>query len=212
MPKIKLILAACAVALALNALTAAAASAATAGWMVNGTLLSGTKALATTASVSSKLKLKIASITIECQANTLKGIAPELLATNKIKATSLEFTECNGTKGECKLGSEKINTLPVLLEATLEGTLAITAKLKPETKTTIATVLFEGGACAIEGVQAITGGVAILAPTGQDERTLQQASSITTEASGELKVGTSGASVEVTASSRLASGESWSFL
>ncbi len=212
MQNTKIVVVACAVALALGAAAADSASGATAGWMVGGSLLSGSKQLAPTASVQSSLRLNVAGITIECRTNTFKGNAAEIISPNVMKAHGIEFTECNGTKGECSLGSETVTTVPVLIEVTLEGVLATIARLKPQTKTTIATASFIGEKCALLGVQNITGSVLVLSLTAQDERSTQQSTSITTEVSGELKVGASVASVTTTATTSLASGQTWSFL
>ncbi len=210
----KLGLVACAVALAFSVAVAASAQAATAGWMVGGSLLSGTKQLASTASVEKSLVFELKGIfRIECKGSVFKGNGAELVAPNKIKANSLEFTECNGaTEEACKLNDETVSTNPVTVETTLDGTLAVKATLKPQTKSIIATVDFVGEKCVVKGEEAITGSVAVLSPTAQDERTTQQSFSTTTEASGELKAGSSSALVTTTATTRLASGQAWSFL
>jgi flagellar capping protein FliD len=198
----------------LSALISASASAATAGWMVNGTLLNGTAALATTAFVDEAgvLKSAEAKIEIECSANTLNGIAPEIKSPNTGSAASLEFTGCKALTPNCALGSSTIGTVPISVEATLEGTLAVVATFKPKTKATFATFEFTGTNCAVLGLNAVTGTAKVLAPTGQDERTLQLINSIATEASGELKVASSPASLLGSILIKLASGAPWSFL
>ena len=209
----KLVLATCAAALALSAAVTTAASAATAGWMVNGTSLTGSAAFASTAAVENSMKLEVKnSFTILCKGTVFKAAGAELVAPNKIKATSLEFTECQGTTEQCRLEDEAIRTVPIVAEAVLEGSLAVRSTLKPQTKTVIATVDFVGEACAFKGVTPITGSVLVLSPTAQDERITQQSIVAATEASGELKVGGSGALADVTGSTRLASGLPWSFL
>jgi hypothetical protein len=209
----KLVLAACAVALTLNALAASAASGATAGWMVGGTLLSGSAALLSSALVEKSLIFEVkGAFSITCRGKIFKGNGAELVAPNKIKASSLEFTECQGTTEPCRLNDETVSTVPVMVETALESTLAVIAKLKPQTKSVIATVDFVGETCAFLGVQNVTGTVLVLSATGQDERTTQQSNAITTEASKELKVGSSVASLSTTATTRLTGGQAWSFL
>jgi hypothetical protein len=127
-------------------------------------------------------------------------------------ATSLEFTECKSLVENCSLSSSSISTVPILVEVTLESTKADVATFTPETKTVFATFAFVGEKCAIIGTQAVTGKAKVLAPTGREERTLQLIKSITTAVSGELKIGSSGATLEGAALLRLASGETWSFL
>jgi hypothetical protein len=212
MSKVKLITMACVAALALSAFASASASAATAGWMVKGTMLSGSKALATTAAVHEFGKLKAAGVTIECKGGTLNGIAPEIKSPNLGAAKSLEFTGCKSITANCEISPEKINTVPLLAEATLEGALAVKVLFKPETKNTFTTVEYTGALCALQGVQPVTGKATVSAPTGQDERTLQQLNANVTETSGELKVGSSPAELKGVALLRLASGEPWSFL
>jgi hypothetical protein len=214
MSKAKMITSTLIAVVAFSALVSASASAATAGWMVGGTLLNGTRALATTAAVDEAgvLKSSAADVEIKCKANTLNGIAPEIQSPNTGQATSLEFTECEALTANCTIGSSTIGTVPISVEATLEGALAVVATFKPKTKATFATFEFTGSNCATAGINGVTGTVKVLAPTGQDERTLQLINSIATEASGELKILSSPASLLGSILLKLASGEPWSFL
>jgi hypothetical protein len=212
MSKAKLVITTCIVTFAFSAVVSASSSAVTAGWMVNGTMLIGSKAVATTAAVDEFIKIKAAGVTIECKGSTINGVAPELKSPNRGGAASLEFTACKSITANCEISSEKISTRTILLEATLEGALAIKVSLVPETKNGFATIEYDGALCALQGVQPLSGKWTMLAPTGQDERTLQLLNLVTTEASGELKVGSSAAELKGSALWRLASGESWSFL
>jgi len=213
MSRAKVIIAAFIAALAISAVGSAAASASTAGWMVNGTLLSGSKPLATTAAVMKTGVLTFSTVTVECTGETLNGIAPAIESSNKGSATSLEFTACKTPTGsKCELVGTKVNTLPITVEATLSGTLGVRASFSPKTGTLFTTLLFKGASCAIaEEVQPVTGKANVLGPTGQDERASQEivATALT---AGELKVGSSAATLAGAALLRLASGESWSFL
>jgi hypothetical protein len=192
-------------------MASASASAVTAGWMVNGTMLSGSAALATTARVDEKGVLTGAGFKIICEGKTLSGIAPEISAPNTGMAQSLEFTECAGEE-PCTLASTTIKTFPIGVEATLEGALAVVATFKPLTGTVFSTIKFEGTECGLAGETPIKGTVKVLAPTGQDERTLQLITSIATEASKELLVGSGAASLKGSILLQLANHQLWSFL
>jgi hypothetical protein len=210
MSRAKVIIAALITTLAVSVVGSSVASAATAGWMVGGTNLTGTAALATTAAVDQSAVLKFKEITVTCKGKTLNGLAPIIESSNKGSASSLEFTEC-AAAGKCELVGTKINTAPISVEATLDGVLAVTATFKPKTTNVFTTLLFTGTLCGIGGeVQGVTGHVAVLAPTGQDERTVQQ---INVDAAGTaLEVGEAPATLTGSALLKLASGKTWSFL
>ena len=210
MKNTKIVVAMCAVALALSAAAATPASAATAGWMVNNTMLSGSKAVAKTAAVDASVEIGMMTITIRCSGSTYGSTAAEIVAPNKLAAKSLEFTNCDGIEGACHLWSETVITNPIFVEVTLDGPLATLATLKPQTKSVIATVEFTGESCAVKGQQPVTGSMLILGFTGQDERTIQEVRA--TASVGELKIGASAVTVGGLALTRLATGEPWSFL
>jgi hypothetical protein len=201
----------CAGVLVLSALTSTLASAATAGWMVNGTMLTGSAAVATVAAVDQVGVLEGGGVTITCTGKTLNSITPEIKSPTKAAANTVEFTGCKAAE-PCTLAAEKINTDPVLEEATLEGVLALIGTLKPEVGTVFTTIKFSGAECGLSGTTPIKGEVKVLEPTGQDERTLQLSNLITTAASGVLELGSSAASLSGSALFELAHGELWSFL
>lgn len=213
MSKVKMIAAVLIAAFALSALVSASASAA-AGWMVNGTLLSGSAALASTAAVEKPGTLTAAGVTIECTSSTLHSIESEIKSPNTNAIRSVEYSGCSSVTASCALagGTGVIATLPFTGEVTLSGSSGVVDTFTPKTKSLFATIGYEGEICALKGVQPVTGKAKILAPTGQEERTVQQASSLVTEASGELKVGSAPASIVGTVLSKLASGLPWSFL
>lgn len=214
MSKVKIIMMSLVAVFVFGALASASASAATAGWMVNGTLLSGLATLAPTAKVDKPGRLHAVGVEIECSGE-LNGVEPMLESPNMATIARLTFTGCKSTAENCTLAGEPnatISTVPLLVEATLEGTLAAVATFSPKTKTTFATFNYEGAKCGLKGLNSVTGHAKVLAPTGQDERTLQQINVITEESSGELKVGSSGAGLEGSALLQLASGQTWSFL
>jgi hypothetical protein len=197
--------------MALGVLVPMSASAATAGWMVNGAKLAGSAALATTARVDEEGVFRGEGTNITCEGKTLNSIAPEIKAPNTGAASALEYTGCRAEM-PCELSSPTIKSSPVTEEATLEGVLAVVATFKPTTGTLFTTIKLEGSECGLAGEASITGQFKVLAPLGQDEGTLGQINSITTEASRELKTGNNPLSVDGSALLQLAHGELWSFL
>jgi hypothetical protein len=200
--------------LALSGLATAMASAATAGWKVNGTFLTGTKALATTAAVDEHGKLNAGQVEINCVASTLTGVSPQINGTTEHgDAQSLEFNECTGNS-VCPLAAsqkEKVKTLPVLVDLTLDGTLAVKGRfLSTNSSKLFATIAFEGAECSFKGTQPVKGAQTVLAPTGQDERTLQLLAA-TEEEPGALTLGNTPATLKGSILVRLASGEPYSF-
>jgi hypothetical protein len=181
--------------------------------MIGGRLLSGAAALANTARVDEapKLKSSAAGIEVECTGDTLDGIAPEIKSPNAAVATSLEFTECKVVTPDCRLSSSTLPTVPVAVEVTLDGALAVIATIKPKTKSIFATFELVGEKCSASGLIAATGTEKILAPTDQ-ESTLYQGNVVTTEESGELRVDGNPVAVTGGALLKLASGEPWTFL
>jgi hypothetical protein len=202
---------------ALSAIGSSAASAAVAGWLVNGTLLTGTQTatVATTAAVDQNYVAKFKEVTITCTGGALGGAEAKIEAPNKDSATSLTFKNCSAG-GACELEGQPVNlsTYPVAAEATLEGALGLAAVLRPKSGVTFATFKFaEKSSCAISGEKlAVTGEAPATAPTGQDERTLQLLSFNISAASERLKVGSSAASFEGSALLKLASSLPWSFM
>jgi len=208
MSKVKVIIA---VLVSVLALSAVVSSAASADWMVNGTKLASTAALATSAAVMETGKLKFSETTIECTGATLNGSSPQIEAPDKGSAASLTFTECGTVVGStCKITGEPISigTVPITATVTLSGTLGANAVFVPKTKNTFATIKFEG--CAIAGVQPVKGKATVNAPTGQMEQTLQEIVAAT--GPSELEVGTAAATLLGKALLRLVSGLPWSFL
>lgn len=205
------------VAAALSVIASVPAQA-TSSWMVGGTELSGSAALATTARKIENIKLKFSAITVECSGENTELVSPQIEGTNKGSATSIQFTECKATGKNCALAAgmrEKIATGPVSEEATLEGldTEKVEIKVRPKTGTLFATLTFEGSACVLaEEIQPISGQAKLEGPTGHTEHTYQEVVSKTTEASKELRVGSASAYIEGTGKLELSSGKTWSLL
>jgi hypothetical protein len=216
MSRVKVAFAGLVAVLAISAMASSSAMAAGEGWLITGTLLVGTAALATTAFVDEEGVLTFGSpvTEIRCKSKTLSGTNPQIESPNMGTATSLIFNECTVTSaGECKLTSgTSIGTLPILTEVTLDGPLAVSGIFKPKTVTTFTTIKLEGANCAETGKVPITGDVPWLAPTGQDERTLQLLSVNVTAAQNLLKVGSTAASLKGSILLKLASSLPWSFM
>lgn len=206
----KLIMTICVGMLTLSAF--ALASSASAQWMVNGTTLAGTQTLANTAKVDENGKLKAAGVTIECIAANLEGTGPQIEAGDKGSVTSLIFKGCTSITPTCTIGSETIQTVPITATATLGTAPAVNVAFVPKTKTIFATIKFNGAECALLGIQPVTGKAKISAPTGQTESVLQQIVANVSEASGELKVGSSAAELKGAALLQLSNSAKWNFL
>jgi hypothetical protein len=211
MSRLKSVMWASLAVLVLGALASTPALATTAGWMANGTLLSGSKALETAAKVDQEFVLSGAGLTIKCTGSTLNAVAPTISSPNKGSASSITFTSCKAS-APCELATTSIGTAPVATETTLEGTLATITTIKPSTGTRLSTFEVLGETCAAAGMIAVNGQDKLLSPEGQDENTQQLIKSITTEASKELFIGKSAASLTGSALLRLCSGERWSLL
>lgn len=141
------------------------------GWVVNGTLLSGSAALATTSEVTENPKLTASGITIECAGKNLNWVSPQIESPSKNSADSLDFTACEVVgeeAGICTIGSTEIKTTPIVGETTLQGMLGALITIGPKTKTTLATIKYSGSSCALQGLEAVTGKFMLELPTGQD--------------------------------------------
>lgn len=202
---------------ALSAFASSLASATTAGWMVNGSQLTGTAALANTAAVDGPNggTLTAAQVKVHCSGTTLKGENPKINgATGMGDASSLEFTGCVG-EGACPLGEHQgttVKTLPVLVDLTLNGATADKGVfLATNSSKLFATIEFGGTECSFAGVNGVTGTQGFLAPTGQTENAVQllEAETLTT---GELKLASAAATLKGAILVKLASGLPFSFL
>ncbi len=186
------------------------APAATAGWMVNGTEFTGTKALARTAKVVEAFKFEVVGATVVCASSTFDTAQAEIIAPNHGAAASIELHECKPEGKECAITNSTIASVPVVAEATLEGTKGSVTVITPKTKATFATAFFEGETCALHGTVGVTGKATVKFANGQIESTQQLGVLATTK--GEMKVGSSEVVGTGEFTRRLAGGERWSFL
>lgn len=207
MYKTKSIVTICIGVFALTAFASGVASAAS--WKVNGTLLLVLEHVATKAIVTENPRLSFSTITVECTG--LEGVKPEILHPDSFSADKLVFSGCKASGGNCALVGTTINTLPVTALVLLSGvTLAVHEVVKPKTKTIFATFEFSGASCAFASeVQPVSGTALLSAPTGMSENTEQEI--VANTASGELKLGSSAATLKGKAKLKLASGLPWSF-
>jgi hypothetical protein len=187
------------------------AMAATAGWMVNGTQLLGSAAVATTAKVTEPYNLSGGGLNIKCSSSVAQAVKPEIKAPNKVSVSSGISSECTTMNANCTVPTS-IATVPTIAEITLDGALATVGVVKPQTGTIFSTIKFSGEACAVAGVKAMTGSFRTVTPTGQDERPIQLSESKTTEAEKTLFLSGVAVSASAAGLGTLASGLWWNFL
>lgn len=214
MSKAKVTMAAFVVVLGLSALASASASATTAGWMVNGKMLAGSQALASTAAVDETVTLAGGGFSLKCNGALFRVPAAEITAPNMGAAGSLVFTECISTTTNCVLssGDREIGTTPILSESTLEGALGVRATFTPKTGSILLTIKFEGENCSGSGIKSGTGSLITSSPTGQDEHAQELLSVNTTATEGTLKFASGAATLKGSALLKLTSSEPWSYL
>lgn len=190
----------------------ASASASTAGWMVNGTQLTGTAAVATTGSVDEIIKMSGFGVELSCSGKNIQMLNPKITAPNAGSASSLTFTGCTALTTNCTLSSTSLSTLPLSMEVTLEGALGATGKVQPTTGTLIATFKFEGEKCGVAGTKAVTGNAVVSFSGGQSEHVLQPGAANTAASELSLKLGSAALKISGAALLQLASRLPWSFL
>jgi hypothetical protein len=197
-------------------LSALVASSATGQWMVNKTTLSGTQtaALATTAAVDESFALKAAGVTVTCSGATISLTSGQLEASGEMFVIpDIVWDRCSANEN-CSVPLS-LSTTALLVDTMLWllGNTKVVGFLDlPKTKTTIATIKFEGEKCALLGTQPVSGKIKMQGPTGGSEATLQLIEVNALEATEELKVGSSAAEFKGKALLKLASGAPWSFL
>lgn len=181
-------------------------STASAGWLIEGTELAGTAALATTASVKEAFQLTAGPVNVQCSGSVLNGLSPEIVSPNELVASSLVFNECKGNE-VCPLVTKTIGTLPLsaqVFERTLQEDEAV---FTPNNSSKLfATIDFGGSECSFAGVNGITGETTALLPTGREEKVVQLVKASTTEA-GELKLASTNATLKGSALLKLADGK-----
>lgn len=206
------------IALLVFVVTASTPAYATSSWMVNKAELSGSAALATTAKKVENVKLIFSAVTVECSGENVAYVSPQIEGVNKGSSLSLTFSGCKATSKNCSLASsmkEKVGTLPLAEESTLEGSSRekVESRVSPKTGSIFATLAFAGANCSLaEEVQPVSGKGKLEAPTGQVENTLQEIKASITEASKELKVGSASASIAGAVNAKLANSNTWSLL
>jgi hypothetical protein len=219
MSRAKLLVAACFVVFGMTALAASTASAG--NWDVNGTpLTSGSVALASTALVLNAGILEIEAtgeaITVKCEAHELLINEGKLEGPDNISAKDVTFHGCKttGTSAAHCTVPDLILSVGVKGLATLDGTLSTLIKVEPATKTVFATIKFGSvteGSCAIEGGNAVTGGIDLLIHEGFHSAVTHRVLAFSLP--GGLKVASNPASLkELVGDLKLNSGLPWNFL
>jgi len=203
------------------ALSVAVASASAAEWKVNGTVLKGSAALATTARVDTDAVLKIVApgqtVRVLCKGGILSGAKPEINATNKGMAESLTFEGCETVEPATKCVLEgqpvKIKTEPITAEAKAGTKGDDKVLFTPLTKKAFATLPFsEHNTCFLNESEPVNGAVTIDAPFGQTESFAQAIEGQGSSENNSLEVAGDKSFIEGgRALLQLASGTKWSF-
>jgi hypothetical protein len=196
MCKIRSIVMAFYVALALSALVAGTASAA--GWSVGGAELPvGSKqALATAATVTESPVLNVPSLGIKISCSKLSGKEPEIIGTTTGKAKSFTFGGCSELAPpkcsvESEIPTEPVQADPASREALEEGLL-----VTPQSGTILASIIFSGSSCSIAGEKPLKGKVVLNAPTLFEEVTEQRLEGLGTLENSSLEIGGNKAYIE----------------
>jgi hypothetical protein len=215
MSRIRVVLAASVVVLALSAIGSASAFASCTAneWCVGGnTLLSGESAeLTETATVTENGILEAPAVSVKIECTTLEGKKVLLKGTNTGSAESLTFGNCkNVSAPKCELEGTTITTKPIkVASVTAVGTEEVTTKFEPETGTGFASIKLKGSTCSIAGTQAIKGKAKITGPKGQIAATEQEI--VANTGAAELEIGSSEAKLKGKAKLKLKSGSTWNF-
>ncbi len=192
---------------------AGSAAAATPGWLVKGTVLTGTQtqAVATTAAPVEPGEVEFGNLRLVCSGD-LWGVSPQLESVNKSSASSLDYSGCTITGEGCSLSNSTIGSLPAVGEFTLDGTSGSQATFKAKTGSVLATIKMEGATCAETGKLSVTGTVHTSIAENPGETTLQLVEMNVTAASNELKVGSDAIGGHGAALLKLSNSVPWGFM
>ncbi len=195
---------------AVVAFSAIVAGSAQAGWLVLGSLLVGSAAIASSTITDKPDVLTFSGVEIEC--STLGVSGGYIVETSTAAAKSIEFSGCKVVKPTtCTLKGTTIGTLPLEGIVTLDGLLGAKGKAKPVNANGLfATFELTGTSCSASGKNAVTGSVALLGPQGPGE-SLWQLDNMFIETSGELEVGSAAATISGSALGRLENDMPWTF-
>jgi hypothetical protein len=192
------------------ALSVCVASSAQAGWLVLGSLLVGSAAVAPTTVTDVNPTVTVAGFKVVCSKLTIN--AGKISEPDKLLASSFEDSGCEVIEPpSCRLANSTIDTLPVEGLATLDGKLAVKSKIKPENSNDMfATVKIEGSSCSDAGKVAVTGSWEVLAPEGQDLR-LSEKFIAFDETAGELEIASSPATISAAILGKVEDEMPWAF-
>ena len=212
--KLKMTLAAVLAAFALSAITADAASA---EWFVNGSQLTSTAALATSAvlDTTATWDFPVPKVGVDCEGPV--DVNGKLLRFGLLDVT-LIWLNCRALPvGVCSLSSSTAGIQSEPLEGTVTkgpGSSEDRVTVTPSTKTILATIPFaeKAGSCPLTGEQAVRGSVTLAMPKGQDEASTQVIEGLGSVENNSLEVdGDKGYIESGKALVTLASGSKWSF-
>jgi hypothetical protein len=215
--KIKMVTVASAAVVALSAFGAVPALA---GWLINGTTLTGSAALSTQALGDGNPTLLVPSLklAIQCTGHFFDGLKPQLLGSDKAFAEQFSFLGCKTIEPtKCELINENntsISTTAVLVLVAKGKGEAVNAAFTPEKGTTFGSISFsEQDTCAFAGEEPVMGAAVAGLPTGQLSLLAQQITGLgSTEGNNSLRV--DGESVFIEGGRyllTLASDSKWSF-
>src|SRR5262249_54846256 len=143
------------------------------GWMVGGTTLTSTRAVASTAAVDERFEFTVAGIADSCR--TFHAIDPKINGVTLMSdVASLVFGECEIQAGRgsppCSLPTKTIGTLPLLIDNTLDGAAAIKGRILPANSSKVfVTIKYDGAECPLSGLYPVDGAWTVLVPMGQNE-------------------------------------------
>jgi hypothetical protein len=200
-----------------TAFSAVATGPAQAGWLVLGSLLVGSAAVAKGTFIHEVTVIGFKSgteeVKIECP-TALEIVGGTISEPDKALATSVVFSGCEvKPAGNCSLepNPATIGTLPLEGLVTLDGVLAAKAKVKPEnTGKLFATFKFKGTSCSLSGKVAVTGEASLLGTQSQGE-SLWQLDRAFEEKAGELEISNGPATISGAALGKLENDMPWTF-
>jgi hypothetical protein len=191
-----------------------------AGWLINGTTLTGSAAVSTQALTDAPATFLVPALglAIQCTGHFLDGLRPQIFGGDKGYAEQLRFLGCGTvTPAKCELiekNDTSISTTAVLVLASLGKGESVNVVFTPETKATFGNIEFsEANTCAFNGDEPVNGAAVAGLPTGQLSLLAQQITGLgSTEGNNSLLVDGDKAFIEGGSYLlTLASDSKWSF-
>jgi len=195
-----------------------ASSASAHGWVINGTELTTTAALAHTAAVDTPYNLRAPSLglRITCTGKEASITKGELLGSAKIaQGESFSMEGCSEiSPAACKLSSTTISSNAFLwLLSLVASILPLRILLHAPSGKVLSMLTFEGAECAVEGSLPITGIAVRALQESTNEQVLQPLEGLGTTENNSLEIAKSKLYIEGGRTLlKLASGLKWTFL